>query len=453
LHSQTARLFPHAAVALGRNYLLSLSGEALQSGFHFVLNLALIRVMTAHQYGIFAIVFILGGISLTYGNALVSVPATIYMPKLKSPGAVNFLDVVFGSFAVLVTLTMAAIVAAGLWFTVRQAGVSAAGGAFVGLWTLRNHLRASLFARRAMVSVTLSDISYSASSVAMVGALFFLQSGAPQVSSILSILALANAIAITVALKGRSAPIRVSLRRGVRNHYRALWPDIYWSLIGVTTWSIQGQAPMFLVAAIVGAAGYAPIAAGMVLFNPLRTALGAFVNVVRPEFSADLAQGRYQRAKMTLLSSSAIILSCCLAFGTAVWLSWGVLSAGIYGDKFRDASMPLIVALAGVSALVYLSYHVPLSLVYAARGFKTVAITTTLGAVVGLVSTVMVLLVSGVSWSLAGVAAGEMVCWLCLWSAAMRVLSSAAQSALPRSALEPAAAAIDRRLPVGGFNP
>jgi O-antigen/teichoic acid export membrane protein len=453
LHTQTARLFPLAAVALGRSYLLSLSGEALQSGFHFVLNLALIRAMTAYQYGTFAIVFILGGISLTYGNALVSVPAAVHIPKWKSSGAVNFQDVVFGSFAVVIAVLIAVIVAIGLCLTIAQPAESVAAGAFVGLWTLRNHLRASLFARRAMVLVTLSDISYAASSVVLIGALFLHQSGAPELGAILSILALANAIAITVALRGRRAPIRISLRRGVRNRYRAIWSDIYWSFIGVTTWNIQGQAPMFLVAAIVGPAAYAPIAAGMVLFNPPRTALGAFVNVVRPEFSANLMQGRYQQAKATLLSSSAVIVSSCLMFGAAIWLGWDFLNANIYGDRFPNASMPLIVALAGLSALIYLSYHVPLSLVHAARGFKAVATATILGAVVGLISTAIAVLVLGVSWSLAGVAAGEMVCWLYLWCAAMRVLSRAAQGTPPLSAFEPAAMAIERQRPGRGLDP
>src|SRR5437870_5294486 len=59
------------SISIGRNYLLSLGGETLQSGFHFVLNLGLIWALPAYEYGVFAIVFILGGISLTYGNALV----------------------------------------------------------------------------------------------------------------------------------------------------------------------------------------------------------------------------------------------------------------------------------------------------------------------------------------------------------------------------------------------
>src|SRR4051794_35418660 len=95
-------------IVLGRNFLLSFGGETLQSGFHFVLNLVLIWALSAYDYGIFAIVLILGGISLTYGNALVTVPATVHIPKVRSPVAVDFLDVVFSSFAVAISVGLAA---------------------------------------------------------------------------------------------------------------------------------------------------------------------------------------------------------------------------------------------------------------------------------------------------------------------------------------------------------
>lgn len=408
---------------LGRNYLLSLGGETLQSGFHFILNLFLIWALTPYEYGVFAIVLILGGISLTYGNALVSVPAAVHLPKLRSPGAVDFQDVVFGSFATAISAALAIIIAAGLWLTVGRPLEAAIGGALVGLWTLRNHVRVTLFARQAMVLTALSDLSYAAGGGAMIAILFWLRSGALQVPAVLAVLAAANAIAIMVALIARGAPVRVSFRRSVRARYRAIWSDIVWSLIGVTTWNIQGQAPMFVVAAFAGPAAYAPIAAAIVLFNPLRTALGAFVNVVRPEFATGLALGLHRQVQLTLLSSSAVIALCCLAFDAAVWLGWDVLNAHIYGDKFSNVSMPLIAALAGLSAIIYLSYHVPLSLVQAARGFKTVAVATTLGGVVGLAAVVIVLLFSTVSWSLAGFAAGEAVCWTYLWASALRVLS------------------------------
>jgi O-antigen/teichoic acid export membrane protein len=53
---------PRDIIRLGRSFLLSLGGEGLQSGFHFVLNLLLIRLLSPHDFGVFAIAFVLGGI-------------------------------------------------------------------------------------------------------------------------------------------------------------------------------------------------------------------------------------------------------------------------------------------------------------------------------------------------------------------------------------------------------
>ena len=63
---------------------------------------------------------VLGGIALSYGNALVSIPATVHMPRLKSPGAVDYQDVVFSSIALVISVGIALIVAVGLWLTVRH---------------------------------------------------------------------------------------------------------------------------------------------------------------------------------------------------------------------------------------------------------------------------------------------------------------------------------------------
>lgn len=412
----------HNVIALGRNYLLSLAGEGLQSGFHFVLNLVLIRALTAYDYGLFGIIFILGGIALTYGNALVSIPASVHMPKLKNVSAVRFQEVVFGSIAAAISVIFAVATAIVLGFATGQALEALAGGAFVGTWTLRNHLRAVLFARRSTPAVTLSDLGYSISGITSIALLLWLESGTPKVAPVLAMLAAANAISIGVALVSLATPIRISFGRNVRRRYLAIWPEIKWSLIGVTTWTIQGQAPMFLVAAIVGPAAYAPIAAGLVLFSPLRPVVAAFINVVRPELSAGLATGRYEHIKLALFSSFSAIILCCVVFDVAIWSGWGFLGEHVFGDKFAGASMPLIVILAGIATLFAQSYHTPFALVQAARQFKNVALATTLGGFIGLGSTVVLLLVAGVAWSLAGLAAGEAACWVYLWIAALRVL-------------------------------
>jgi O-antigen/teichoic acid export membrane protein len=327
------RMFDDVA-ALGRNYALSLGGEALQSGFHFILNLLLIRALPAYDYGVFAIVFILGGISITYGNALVSIPANIRIARLRSARAVAFLDVAFGSVALAICLGVAVIVASGLWLTTDRPGESLAGGAFVGIWTLRNHVRSTMFARQRASTVTLSDGFYTATGAALVAGLLGLRSQVPQATMILLFLTAANAVAIAAALAMPRRPIRISFRRGVRRSYRAIFGEIGWSLIWVTTWNIQGQGLMFMVAAIVGPAAYAPIAAGIVLFGPLRTGVGAFINVVRPEFARGLAEERYRQVKLTLFGSFAVIAWVCVAYGAAVWMGWPLLAQYVYGAKF-----------------------------------------------------------------------------------------------------------------------
>ena len=118
---------PRDIVRLGRNFMLSLGGEGLQSGFHFVLNLVLIRLLSPHDFGIFAIAFVLGGISLTYGNALVSTPAAVLMPRLKSRGAVDFQDVVFGSICARDLGRHHDHRRGGLWFATGQTGGSGRG--------------------------------------------------------------------------------------------------------------------------------------------------------------------------------------------------------------------------------------------------------------------------------------------------------------------------------------
>ena len=413
---------PRDIVRLGRNFLLSLGGEGLQSGFHFVLNLLLIRLLSPHDFGVFAIAFVLGGISLTYGNALVSTPAAVMMPRLKSRGAVDFQDVMLGSIALMISAGIAIIVTAGLWFATGQMAEAIAGGAFSGLWTLRNHVRSVMFARHALISATLSDVSYTATGVISVGGVLLLLPDFPQLTGVLLALTAANIVGVFVALRAIGRRPRVSFRRNVWRRYRAIWSDVAWSLVGTTTWAVQGQALVFLVAAIVGPAAYAPLAVGMVLFTPLRPAISAFINVFRPDFGAALARGQLGRLRTAMRSIVALIVLACVAVGGAIWLGWPLLETYLFAGKFDNAPMPLIVALSGIAVATYSTYNVPLALVQGAGEFRPVALATTYGAIVGLTSVSILLAVTSVAWSLAGFIAGEAVCGIYLWISAQRIL-------------------------------
>jgi O-antigen/teichoic acid export membrane protein len=340
--------------------------------------------------------------------------------------------VVFSSIALVISAAIALIVTAGMWFAVGHAAAAVAAGAFIGLWTFRNHVRSAMFARRMMTKATVSDFSYAASGIILIAGLLWAGADLHNVTAVFAALAAANLVAIFVALYTPGRRLRVSFRRSVWQRYRAIWPDIVWSLIGVTTWNVQGQGMMFLVAAIAGPAAYAPVAAGIVLFSPLRPAISAVVNVFRPDFVSALANGRYRRVTVTLYGLSAIIVLACAAVSICIWLGWPLLQAHVFGEKFANASMPLIVALAGLIALIYKTYYVPLTLVQAAGQFKPVAIATTLGGIVGLLTVSVLLATTSVAWSLAGVVAGETTCGIYLWISALRILRQKTSHALAR---------------------
>jgi O-antigen/teichoic acid export membrane protein len=436
---------PRDIIQIFRNLLLSFGGEGMQSSFHFVLNLFLIKVLTTFDFGVFAIAFVLGGVALTYGNALVSIPAAVRIAHLKRRGAVDYQDVVFGSVALLISAALGLIAVAALWLASGQFIEALAGGTLVGLWTLRNHVRTVIFARRIVSAATLSDFGYLSTGIIFVALLLWLRQGSAQVTDVLWALAAANIVAIIVAFRALGARPRVSFRSSVWRRYAAIRSDVGWSLVGASTWSIQSQALLFLVAAIAGPAAYAPIAAGIVLFSPLRPANVALINVFRPEFVAALAAGKLRRLTRMMYSLCAVIILSCLAVGAVIWLGWPYLEAHIFGGKFTGTAFPLIVGLTGLSAVVYLTYFVPLTLIQAAGQFKPTALATTFGGAVGLASVSVLLNVTSVAWSLTGVVAGEAVCGAYLWVAANRVLRGACPSCVaPREAPIGAAAELIR---------
>lgn len=414
----------------GRNFLLSLGGEGVQSAFHFLLNLVLIRLLAPYDFGLFAIAFILGGISLTYGNALISVPATVRLARQKRDNTANYLDVVFGTIALLISVAIALIASAALWLITGSGVEALASGAFVGLWTLRNHVRSMMFARKAMAAAVLSDFGYSASGISLIAGILFM-GRVTDVTNVLAALAVANLLGICVALRSSHRRVRVSFRKGVWRRYRDIWPDVAWSLFGTTTGNIQGQGLMFLVASVAGPAAYAPIAAGMVLFSPLRPAISAFVNVFRTDFVAALAERRLHHLVMVVYAVCGVIVLACLAIAGVIWVAWPYLDAHLFGAKFADAPMSLIVTLSGISAMIFLTYTVPLTLVQAAGQFRSIAAATATGGIVGLSCISILLAKVSVVWSLAGAAAGEIACGIFLSIVAWQILREPAVKAVP----------------------
>src|SRR3712207_6914917 len=79
-----------------------------------------------------------------------------------------------------------------------------------------------------------------------------------------------------------------------------------------TLFRSQTAAYAPIVGFIAGPAAFAPLAAGYVLFGPIRSALAAWQNVMRPEFSARLAHSQLRSEEHTSELQSRQYLVCRL---------------------------------------------------------------------------------------------------------------------------------------------
>lgn len=92
-----------------------------------------------------------------------------------------------------------------------------------------------------------------------------------------------------IGLKPLRIPVTPAFRRSLLHHYRLFWQKIRWSLAGVVSTSLQEHAHSLIVTAFAGSAAFAPLAAGQIIFGPVRVALQAVQMVLRPEQAVMIA--------------------------------------------------------------------------------------------------------------------------------------------------------------------
>ncbi|CAA2100478.1 hypothetical protein MBUL_00690 [Methylobacterium bullatum] len=403
----------HGLSRLARRFILMLGGEVTQSAFHFGINIVLARSLSPHDYGRFAILFLVGGLSLTYIRSLAGVPATITIPPRAGRRAARGFDVTFGTVAVILSATIGAGVCAALMAT---SDINAlAGSLFVGLWSLRSYLRLALFAKHRPAISGLGDVVFALSGTAFTVAMIHFQ-GAPGLDETLFALACANGLGIVASLALLREPIRLSLGRSVRRRYGAMIPTLSWSLVNVTTANVQGQGQSLLVAAMAGPAAYAPMAATFVLFSPLRLSASALINMVQPEVAGHLARGDFPLARRFALICSGLLGLGCIAYGVIVLWALELIEHKLFAGQFTGAPMTLIAVAAWAIVTVSL-IHAPMRvLMETMQDFRPLSVIAGVSVGIGAVAVIGLLLVAQPAWSLFGVLGSEVVVLAgCLW--------------------------------------
>jgi O-antigen/teichoic acid export membrane protein len=396
---------------LGR-LVVMIGGEAMQSAFHLGLNLALLHAVSAHDYGIFALVMVIGGIGLTYIRSLTALPASVAITQSRRPGAANAYEISFGAAATLLSLLFAAGVAIVLnaWL---DEGILP-GGAFIGLWAMRSHLRTVFFARDRQGIVSLSDIAFTASGAA--GAVLVLVAGDHILRYTFLVLACANGLGVAVLLGLARRPVRIAAGLHLWRRYRKLWRDLKWSLLSVSITNLQGQGMALLVAAIAGPAAYAPIAAALVLFVPLRIVSTAFANMMHPEMSRLLQRFDVARiGRLFRLWPGALALAA-MGYGLAAI----VILPRIQPETLAQAHFYRTAFVAWLTCSIPMLYVLPRVWLEIRLDYRSIALLSALAAVVGLALVLVILFTTDPSWALIGSAVSELIVLLGSWAIVLR---------------------------------
>lgn len=405
--------------------VVMVGGEAMQSAFHLGLNLVLLHSVSAWDYGVFALVMVVGGIGLTYIRALTALPASIFIARSHSVGAAGAYEITFGSAAALLSALLGVCVAFALSGWLPEGAFS--GGAFVALWTARAHIRTVFFARNRQMLVSASDLTFTISG--SLGAAWVVWNDTHILQHTFLVMMTANALGIAVMLTLGRRPVRLSFGTHVWRRYRKLWRDLKWSLLSVTITNLQGQGMALLVATIAGPAAYAPIAAALVNFVPLRIVSTAFANMMHPEMTALMAHRDSGKVGRLLRYWPIPLAALGVVYGIVILLALPL----ILPESLEDTRFFKISVLAWVMSGMPLLYVMPRIWLEIAQDFRSIAILSAIAAAIGMLVVLVLLLTAAPSWVLLGGALSEVIVLIGSW-AVVWPRQRATEKAMPSTA-------------------
>jgi len=406
-------LVARVGAALRSRYLWSVGAQGSVSGFHFALNLVLLRLVSPYEYGSFAFAFVLAMFASAINNALIATPLTVWTPVIKDERERRRSEALFGTLNLALFFTLLGIgITAALLFDAPELRASALGtSAFVAVYAARQYSRTTGYARLRPLIPAAGDLTYVIVGTLLVGG-WLLLAGTPPIGAVLTLLAVANLCAMLVerlALHGTlPRPMRVSLEP-----YRAIWRETRWALVGSLTTLFLAQAHSVVVTARIGPDVFAPLAAGFVLFGPVRIALLTWQNMVKPELAIALAEGRAQAVRAQLLRITLVTAAAVGVLGVLLALAWPWVHAALYEARYADAPMARIVTLWAIITLFAACYNAPSAALQALREFRRLALASVAAALLSGIAVLVLLERFGAVQTLYGVLVAEL--FMALW--------------------------------------
>ncbi len=369
------------AITLGTSRLaLSVGAQAMVSGFHFALNLLLLRFVTPYDYGIFAFAFVLAMFASAINNALISTPLTVYTPIIKDEGKRHEQEAMFSTLNLILFVVLLLSGISYVYWSEIDTAISLGVTAFVAVYSARHYSRSAGYARMKPLITASGDAVYVGVGVLIVITLLLTQDEL-LISHVLLALAAANLAAMVVERWRLHGNTRKWLSWAKITSYGDIWDQSRWALAGSLTTLFLAQAHSVIITSTNGPNAYAPLAAGFVLFGPVRVALLTWQNMVKPELAVALSESRQTAVRRQIQTTTMLMAGAVMAMGLFLWLAWPWIHAFLYAEQYANQPMALIVGIWSIITLFAASYNAPAAALQAMRDFKVLAMASIYGAV------------------------------------------------------------------------
>lgn len=383
--------------------------QGLVSGFHFVLNLLLVRILLAEDFGVFALTFVIAVMANSISNALFSTPLCVFAPSARTGKERQHTES-------LLTTLMAFLLGAGLClglimtFSLNSNALElrtlVAALGFTIAYLARQYSRSVGYARFDVTAVLLGDMMYVVTGTALFSLLLW-HDISLTVFDVFTVLTIANALGVLTELARLPTPIPLlSLRHALRD-YRPIWFQSRWALVGAVTTVLVSQAHSLIVSGLEGPAAFAPLAAGFILFGPVRVVFMTIQNVIKPEMALSIAQGQSKAAARQMIMVSVISVAAIATLSVLTLLGWPLLDELLYQDQYSDAPMRDIVLLWAAITLIAAVQNGPFAALQSLKAFKSLALATVYGSILSVSLVTLAVLTLPIHLSILGVLSAE----------------------------------------------
>jgi hypothetical protein len=374
---------------------------------HFGQSLLLLRYLPAYDFGAFAFLLTLAALSWSVWSALFCAPLPFLVRNGPPAGEHEREGIIASSsfYAGVMISPAFALVAALLGLPLKAVLLFTC---FATLSLFRWFGRASAYLHGRELSVFASDLTYS--TVLVAGLAIGWWGGVVS----LTVSYAAMSAAALLALLPFGLPFAGTLvsgfgKRPLRSFRALARTRLGWSMLSVVCTEITDHSHAYLITLFTGAQGYAPVAATGQLVRPMSVVSSALRDMERPRFARMRAEGKLSEMYRSMRTMRiALVLAWLATAGVILALFLigpNLLFPRTYTLEVLIVGAVLWVLISGLSMV-----RVPEgSLLQAAGVFRELAIAQLYGAAASLISVILLLLVAGPVWSLAGTLVGQTI--------------------------------------------